>query len=72
VECFFSIIIRQAIRQAIRRGTFTSVADLTAAIETYIDGWNDRCQPFTWTKTPDELLAKITPSKTKTSALTDH
>jgi transposase len=31
VECFFSIITRQAIR----RGTFTSVADLTAAIETY-------------------------------------
>jgi hypothetical protein len=32
VECFFSIITRQAIR----RGAFTSVADLTAAIEAYI------------------------------------
>src|SRR6185437_13607557 len=46
VEVFFGIITRQAIR----RGTFTSVKDLIAAIETFIDGWNDRCQPFVWTK----------------------
>ena len=32
--------------QAIRRDTFTSVKDLIAAIETLIDGWNDRCEPF--------------------------
>jgi transposase len=68
VECFFSIITRQAIR----RGTFTSVADLTAAIETYIDGWNDRAEPFTWTKTADELINKITTAKTKASGLTGH
>ena len=52
VEIFFGIITRQAIR----RGSFTSVDDLIAAIETYIDGWNDRCHPFTWTKTPDQLI----------------
>ena len=52
VEIFFGIITRQAIR----RGTFTSVKDLIAAIETYIDGWNERCQPFTWTKTADQIL----------------
>jgi transposase len=39
VEVFFGIITRQAIR----RGTFTSVKDLIAAIETFIDAWNDRC-----------------------------
>jgi transposase len=65
-ECFFSILTRQAIR----RGTFTSVADLTAAIETYIDGWNERATPFTWTKPADELLDKIASAKTKTSGLT--
>lgn len=54
VEVFFGIITRQAIR----RGTFTSVKDLIAAIETFIDGWNDRCQPFVWTKTADEILTK--------------
>jgi transposase len=56
VEIFFGIITRQAIR----RGTFTSVKDLITAIETFIDGWNDRCQPFVWTKTADELIPKAT------------
>ena len=54
VEVFFGIITRQAIR----RGTFTSVKDLIAAIETFIDAWNDSCQPFVWTKTADEILTK--------------
>jgi transposase len=62
IEIFFGIITRQAIR----RGTFTSVKDLIAAIETYIDGWNERCQPFIWTKTADQILAKAKPCK-KTS-----
>jgi hypothetical protein len=58
-EVFFSIITRQAIR----RGSFTSVKDLIAAIEAFIDGWNDRCHPFTWTKTADEILPKCRPGK---------
>ena len=48
-------------RQAIRRGTFTSVAELKTAISTFITGWNDRCQPFTWTKTADQLLEHCKP-----------
>ena len=59
VEIFFSIITRQAIR----RGSFTSVKDLIAAIENFTGGWNDRCQPFTWTKTADELLPHCKPGK---------
>jgi transposase len=59
VEIFFGIITRQAIR----RGTFTSVKELTATIGRFIDTYNDRCQPFTWTKDAGELLAKIRPSK---------
>jgi transposase len=59
VEIFFGIITRQAIR----RGTFASVKDLTARIGAFIDAYNDRCSPFTWTKDADELLAKIKPSK---------
>ncbi len=54
VEVFFGIITRQAIR----RGSFTSVKELKAAIEAFIDGWNERCEPFVWTKTADEILAK--------------
>jgi hypothetical protein len=34
----------------------TSVKDLIAVIEAFIDGWNDCYHPFTWTKTADELL----------------
>ncbi len=59
VEIFFGIITRQAIR----RGTFTSVRDLITAIENFIDGWNDRCHPFTWTKTADQLLPHCKPGK---------
>ena len=55
VEIFFGIITRQAIR----RGTFTSVKDLIAAIEGFIDGWNERCHPFVWTKTADQILTKV-------------
>ena len=47
-------------RQAIRRGSFTSVQDLITAIENFIDGWNDRCHPFTWTKT-DEITPALPP-----------
>ena len=49
VEVFFGIISRQAIR----RGSFASVPELVAAIRTFIDGWNERCHPFAWTKTAD-------------------
>ena len=61
VEIFFGIITRQAIR----RGTFTSVKDLIAAIEAFIDGWNERCEPFIWTKTTaDEIIGKINRKRT--------
>ena len=52
IEVFFGIITRQAIR----RGTFASVKELVAAISRFIDGWNERCHPFTWTKTADDVL----------------
>ena len=68
VECFFSVITRQAIR----RGSFTSVRELTATIGAFIDGWNDHPRPFAWTKDADKILASIDRAKTKTSVLTDH
>jgi transposase len=68
VECFFSIITRQAIR----RGSDTSIRQLTATIGTFIDHWNDHPRPFTWTKDAEEILAKIHRAKTKTNALTEH
>jgi transposase len=68
VECFFSVITRQAIR----RGSFTSVSELVAAIGAFIDSWNDHPHPFAWTKDADEILASINRAKTKTNALTNH
>jgi transposase len=68
VECFFSIITRQAIR----RGSFTSVRQLTQTIGAFIDSWNDHPRPFTWTKKADEILSKINRAKAKVNALTDH
>jgi transposase len=59
VEIFFGIITRQAIR----RGTFTSVKDLIGAIGIFIDAWNERCEPFIWTKTADELIPRATRGK---------
>src|SRR6266536_3347035 len=56
VEVFFGIITRQAIR----RGSFNSVKQLVAAIATFIEGWNQRCHPFIWTKTADEILPHTT------------
>ncbi len=60
VEIFFGILTRQAIR----RGTYRSVKDLTAKIGEFTGGWNERCQPFVWTKSAEELLAKIRKKET--------
>src|SRR3954454_4039637 len=56
VEVFFGIITHQAIR----RGSFDSVRELINAIRAFIDGYNQRCRPFTWTKTADEILPRAT------------
>jgi transposase len=65
VEIFFGIITRQAIR----RGTFGSVRDLIETIKAFIDGWNERCQPFVWTKDADTIIAK---AHRKSTSNTQH
>jgi transposase len=57
VETFFSALTRRRLK----RGTFHSIADLQAAIHRYIAEHNDDPKPFTWTKTPAQILAKLTP-----------
>lgn len=54
VEIFFGMITRPAIR----RGTFDSARELIEAITTFIDSWNERCQPFVWTKDADTMITK--------------
>ncbi len=60
VEVWFGIIERQAIH----RGTFGSVKDLNTKIRAFIDGWNDRCHPFVWTKTAEDILKKANRQQT--------
>ena len=68
VEIFFGIITRQAIR----RGTFTSVKVLITQIRDYIAHWNADARPFTWTATADEILAKVALTQTNIRKLDDN
>jgi len=45
------------------------VRDLNAKIRAFVNGWNDRCHPFVWTKTADEILKK---ANRQTTSNTDH
>ena len=63
VETWFGILSRQAIR----RGSFTSVQDLIAKITAFTTSWNAGSSPFTWVKTADEILAKAVRKRPATS-----
>ena len=45
-------------RQQIRRGAFKSVADLEAAIDAWIAGWNAKPTSFKWSAKASEILEK--------------
>ena len=64
VEVWFGIIERQAIH----RGSYRNVRDLTTKIRAFIDGWNHRAHPFIWTKTADHILAKANRQTTSDAA----
>jgi transposase len=57
VETFFSALTRRRLK----RGSFHSIVDLQAAINRYITEHNDNPEPFTWTKTSNQILAKLNP-----------
>jgi hypothetical protein len=65
VECFFCVLTRRAIR----RGSFTSVRQLTETIGALIGSWDDHARRFAWTKDADEVLASINSAKTKVTLL---
>jgi len=43
----------------IRRGAFSSVADLRQAIEEFLAAWNENPRPFVWSATVESILAKL-------------
>jgi transposase len=54
VEIWFSILTKQQVR----RGVYHDVPELIAAIEQFIAGYNQRAQPFVWTKTAEQVITK--------------
>jgi transposase len=54
VEIWCSILTKQQVR----RGVYHDVPELIAAIEHFINGYNERAQPFVWAKTVEQVLAK--------------
>ncbi len=61
---------RELTDKRIRRGSFTSVAQLMAAIYDYLDHYNQSPKPFLWTKGADMILAKI--DRCKAALVTHH
>ncbi|MDV3123442.1 hypothetical protein M1247_00815 [Mycobacterium sp. 21AC1] len=62
-------------RQAPARGASTSVGDLTAAITTWAQHWNADPEPFIWTATADDIIAKVQRGRTtlhQINTQTDH
>ena len=55
VERFF----RDISQNRLRRGVFTSVPDLTKAIDEYIAHHNIKPKPFIWTKRARDILQKV-------------
>jgi len=55
VERFFALLTERQIR----RGIHSSVAELQAAIEAFIEQHNADPKPFRWTKSADDILASI-------------
>ena len=55
VERFFGLITQERIR----RGVFTSLDALETAIREYLDNHNAAPKPFVWTKSADQILAKV-------------
>ncbi len=59
-------------RQSIRRGTFASVKALIGRIRDYIEHWNSHAEPFVWTATTDEILAKVLITQTNIKKLVEN
>ena len=45
--------------KAVRRGSFTSVADLESSIAAFLEAWSENPNPFVWTATVESIQAKL-------------
>ena len=68
VERFF----RDISENRLRRGVFTSVSELIAAIDEYIDQHNANPKPFIWTASARDILQKVIPNGRLSSKQMQH
>src|ERR1700757_704664 len=64
VERFF----RDLTTERLRRGVFTSVPELVAAIDEYVAHHNHHPKPFTWTKSARDILQKVIRANSRLSS----
>lgn len=64
VERFF----RDITTERLRRGVFTSVPDLVAAIDEYVTHHNTAPKPFIWTKSARDILQKVIRANSRLSS----
>ena len=50
---------RELTTKRIRRDSFPSVSDLIAAIEEFLEAWNENPKPFVWHATVESILSKL-------------
>ena len=60
---------REITDKRIRRGSFSSVPELIAAINEYLENHNQNPQEFVWSAPVDKILAKIAKCKEALDAL---
>src|SRR5216684_174629 len=59
IECFFSILSKQALAHSVQR----SKQDLKELLHRFLANYNETCNPFTWTKGPEQLQRIIETTK---------
>ena len=59
IECFFSILTRQALTQSVQR----SKKDLKDLLHRYLNKHSENPTPFTWTKGPEHFQRIIEATK---------
>jgi transposase len=50
-ECFFSILTRKGLQQAVHR----SNRELVRLLREFVEQYNKSCGPYVWTKSPEKL-----------------
>jgi transposase len=59
IECFFSILSKQGLAHSVQR----SKQDLKELLRRFLANYNQTCNPFTWTKGPEQLQRIIETTK---------